>query len=288
MTFREKILSGRFAITGEMTPRKGASGEPILSTLSHLRGVVDAVNVTDNQRASVKASSLAVSKVLLDEGVEPIYQLTCRDRNRIGLQSDLLGAHMLGIRNVLALSGDHPTLGDNPLAKPVFDLDSTQLLEAIGGLNGGVDMAGNRLDGPCDFFAGAALSPLAQDTEVELLKAKRKLDAGARFFQTQVVYDVDAFKDFMSQMPKEARVLAGIVPLKSVKMAQFMNERIPGVTVPKDLMDELKESKDPLRRGIEQAAAIIREVKPHCSGVHVMALGSEQHVRGMLNLAGLV
>lgn len=288
MTFKEKLLSGGFTVTGEITPHKGLNQQPILSTLAHLRGIVDAVNVTDNQRACVKASSLAVSKMLLDCGVEPIFQLTCRDRNRIGLQSDLLGAHMLGIRNVLALSGDHPTLGDNPLAKPVYDLDSTQLIEAVSGLNRGVDLAGNRLDSKADFFVGAALSPGAQDTEVELLKAARKIEAGARFFQTQVIYDADSFREFMSRMPKDTAVLAGVVPLKSLKMARFMNEKLPGVSVPQALMDELSESKNPLETGIEQAAEIIRSVKPYCSGVHMMALGSEQHVKTILNKAGVL
>jgi len=286
MNLMEKLRKGKFTVTGEVTPRKGADPRQILEVLSHLKGQVDAVNVTDNQRACVKASSLAVSKVLLDAGVEPVFQLTCRDRNRIGLQSDLLGAHMLGVRNVLALSGDHPTIGDNPLAKPVYDLDSTQLIEAISGLKRGEDMAGNKLDSNTEFFVGAALSPGAEDTEVELIKARRKIEAGAQFFQTQVVYDVDGFISFMKSMPKTP-VLAGIVPLKSVKMAQFMDEKIPGVSVPKMLMDELDHSKNPLETGINQAAEIIRSVKPHCSGVHIMALGQEQHVKTILEKAGL-
>jgi methylenetetrahydrofolate reductase (NADPH) len=286
VTFREKLFAGKFTVTGEITPHKGIQSERILSTLAHLRGAVDAVNVTDNQRSCVKASSLAVSKIVLDEGVEPVYQLTCRDRNRIGLQSDLLGAHMLGIRNVLALTGDHPSIGDHPGAKPVYDLDSTQLIAAVSGLNGGADLAGNRLDEKCDFLIGAALNPGADALDAEIMRAGRKIDAGADFFQTQVVYDVDSFGQFMKEMPK-TRVLAGIVPLKSKRMAEFMNDKMPGVSIPAEIIAEIGGSENPVETGIRQAAEIIKGVKPHCCGVHIMALGSEQHVKTILAQAGL-
>jgi methylenetetrahydrofolate reductase (NADPH) len=287
MGFRDRLCSGGFTVTGEIAPGKGVDRSRILRMADLLRGCVDAVNVTDNQRACVKTSSLAVSKILLDSGVEPVFQLTCRDRNRIGLQSDLLGAHMLGIRNVLALTGDHPSGGDHPSAMPVYDLDSTQLIEVIAGLNKGVDLEGNRLEEKTDFFVGAALNPGAGDIDVELLRVQRKLDAGAMFFQTQVVYNVDEFIDFMRDVPGKARVLAGIVPLKSKRMADFMNEKMPGVSVPKHLIDELGKSKNPMEVGIEQAAGIIRGLKPHCAGVHVMALGAEQHVKTILEKAGI-
>jgi 5,10-methylenetetrahydrofolate reductase len=287
MNFRQKLDSGRFVVTGEVTPHKGINTTTIASCLEHLRPFVDAVNVTDNQRACVKASSLAVSKIILDLGVEPIFQLTCRDRNRIALQSDLMGAHMLGIRDVLALSGDHPCIGDHPGAKPVYDLDSSLLLEAIGQLNRGLDLEGHRLDEPAGFFAGASLNPAAKDREVELLKAMRKLGLGAKFFQTQVVYDVDAFIGFMKQMPKEANVIAGIIPLKSAKMARFMQERMPGVSIPSDLVAEIETSNNPMQTGIKQAASIISQIKTKTAGIHIMALGAEQHVGTILRESGV-
>ncbi|HHQ45099.1 MAG TPA: methylenetetrahydrofolate reductase [Candidatus Altiarchaeales archaeon] len=287
MSFRQKLEKGSFVVTGEVTPRKSGSAKGILKDVKALKDVVDAVNVTDNQRACVRASSVAVSKTVLDLGVEPILQATCRDRNRIGLQSDLLGAYLLGLRNVLALTGDHPSNGDNPGAKPVFDLDAVQLVKAIDGLNHGVDFEGNTFDDKTDFFIGAAANPGAEDLEVEILRVKNKIEAGARFFQTQVVYDVDAFKAFMKEVPSEAKILAGIVPLKSVKMANFMNEKVPGVNVPKALIDEIGSSKNQVDAGISQAAEIIREVKSSCSGVHIMALGLEERVKDIMALAGL-
>ncbi|MFH0862541.1 MAG: methylenetetrahydrofolate reductase [Candidatus Altiarchaeota archaeon] len=287
MNFSDKLMRGEFAVTGEITPHKGVNPGRIREVAKHLIGVVDAINVTDNQRSSVKASSLAVSRLLIEWGGEPIYQLTCRDRNRIALQSDLLGAHMLGLRNVLIISGDHPAIGDHPDAKPVYDLDSVRLIETIGGLNQGRDMSGGRLDENCDFFAGAAVNPCAHDQEVELIKARRKIAAGAMFFQTQVVYDVDMFKAFMSQLPKEAKVLAGIIPLKSEKMADFMSTKMPGVSIPADVIAEIAKAKDPCKAGLDQAVRIIREIRPHASGVHIMALGLEEHVKTIISEAGL-
>ncbi|MFH1404457.1 MAG: methylenetetrahydrofolate reductase [Candidatus Altiarchaeota archaeon] len=287
MSFRSKILSGGFAVTGEIAPAKGVDERKIMDVASLLKDCVDAINVTDNQRACVRTSSLAVSKMLLDSGVDPVFQMTCRDRNRIGIQSDLLGAHMLGIRNVLALTGDHPSSGDHPSAMPVYDIDSTQLIQAIRGLNKGVDMEGNKLDGKTDFLVGAAFNPGAEDRDVELLRISRKMEAGAMFFQTQVVYDAEDFIGFMKEVPSNAKVLAGIVPLKSKRMADFMNEKIPGVSVPQRLIDELEGADNPVEEGISQAADIIREIRPYCSGVHMMALGSEKHVKTILDKAGV-
>jgi methylenetetrahydrofolate reductase (NADPH) len=286
MSLKGKLRRGDFAVTGELAPGKGAAREAVMEAVEHLRGVVDAVNVTDNQRSCVRASSMAVSKVLLESGVEPVFQLTCRDRNRIALQSDLLGAHMLGIRNVLILSGDHPRGGDHPEAMPVYDLDSTQLLSAVKGLNGGCDMKGNMLSGATDFLVGAACDPGAGDLDVELERVRRKSEAGADFFQSQVVYDADGFKTFMKGA-KNAKVLAGVIPLKSKRMADFMNEKIPNVHVPKHLIAELERSEDPVETGIKQAAEIIRQVRPYCSGVHIMALGMQEHVGRILEDAGI-
>ena len=287
MTFRQRLSAGKFAVTGEITPHKGVNPARIREAAKHLIGVVDAINVTDNQRSSVKASSLAVSKLILEWGGEPVYQLTCRDRNRIALQSDLLGAHMLGLRNVLVISGDHPEIGDHPDAKPVYDLDSVRLIETVAGLNIGADMRGNRLDERTDFLIGAAMNPCAQDSEIELIKTQRKIEAGAQFFQTQVVYDVDRYKAFVSQLPKDAKVLPGIIPLKSEKMAKFMNAKMPGVSIPDDVIAEIAKAKDPCKTGLDQAARMIREIRPHAAGAHIMALGQEEHVGTILEMAGL-
>ena len=288
MSFKDMLLSGKFTITGELAPSKGSDPAHIGDTLKWLSGCVDAVNVTDNQRACVKASSLAVSKMVLERGMEPIYQLTCRDRNRIALQSDLLGANMLGVRNVLALTGDHVSFGDHPTAQQVFDLDSARLVVAIRGLNEGHDMEGNHLEGKTDFLIGAVLNPGAMDLEVEVMRTERKVSAGAQFFQTQLVYDADAFKSLMKELPKGVRVLAGIAPLKSKRMAEFMNAKVPGVRVPKGMISELDRAKDPAEAGLKQAADIIRELRPHCSGIHVMAFGAEGRVRPLLELAGML
>ncbi len=288
MDYRKKVLRGDFAITGEIAPRKGVDPKGILSVADLLKDDVDAINVTDNQRACVRTSSLAASRILYDNDIEPIYQLTCRDRNSIGLQSDLLGAHMLGLRNILALTGDHPASGDHPNAKPVYDLDSTQLIKTIMKMNQGVDLEDNKLDEKTDFFIGAAFNPGCEDEEVELLRIKRKLDAGAMFFQTQVVYDIDAYRDFIKQASGKIRVLVGIVPLKSKRMAEFMNEKIPGVKVPESLINEIGESSNPVETGIEQASDLIRQIKPYCAGIHLMALGSEKHVHTILEKAGII
>ena len=287
MTLKEILDSRGFAVTGERTPKKSVSRESILEPLSHLADSCDAVNITDNQRACVRSSSLAVAALLLGEEVEPVYQLTCRDRNRIGLQSDLLGAHMLGVRNVLALTGDHPSVGDHPSATPVYDLDSTQLIQAIHGFNLGVDLEGNPIEGETSFFIGAACNPGAQDRELEVERVKRKINAGAQFFQTQVVYDIDEFKDFKSHLPGNTKILAGVVPLKSRRMAEFMNNKVPGVNVPEDLIKELDSSKNPLQTGLEQAVELVRGFRESADGVHVMALGLEHKVPEILEKAGV-
>jgi len=288
MSLKDALLSGKFAITGEVAPKRGSDLTHLMESASHLAPHVDAINVTDNQRASVRISSLVVSKALLDAGHEPVYQLTCRDRNRIALQSDLMGAWALGIGNVLVVSGDHPGKGDNPSAKPVYDLDSVQLLGAISGLNSGRDIAGNELHGATGFFAGAAANPAAQDLDAEVARVRMKISQGARFFQTQAVYDAEVFGSFMDRVGDlDAYFLAGIVPLKSARMANFMNDNIPGIDVPKKMIAELEASDDQERTGMEQAARIIKKLASHCDGVHLMTLGAEKNVGRILELAGL-
>jgi 5,10-methylenetetrahydrofolate reductase len=239
----------------------------------------------------MRFGSLATCRLLLDRGLEPILQMTCRDRNRLALQSDLLSAYGLGIGNVLCLTGDHPTLGDHPQAKEVFDLDSVQLLQAAQTLQQGKDLSGSDLDGKPEFFLGAVVTPGADPPGPQILKMEKKIDAGAQFFQTQAVYDTEKFKQFMKEVSHlNVPVMAGVVILKSAGMARYMNASVAGVNVPEELIEELKKDKEKAksgRTGTEIAIRIIREIKDCCQGVHLMALGWESKLPAILDGAGL-
>jgi len=234
-----------------------------------------------------------VCRIALDNGLEPILQMTCRDRNRIGLQSDLLGAHVLGIRNVLCMTGDYVSAGDHKDAKPVYDVESVQLLRIVDGLNRGKDMSGNDLKGPTDFFKGAVVTPETDYIEPQLMKFEKKINAGAMFFQTQAIYDIEKFKEFMSYVRKfPVKMLAGIVVLKSAGMANFMNKNVPGIRVPQELIDEIKAAgkEKALETGLDIAARHIRQLKEEgiCDGVHIMAIGIEHKVPVIMERAGLL
>ena len=290
LTFREACFTKSFVVTAEVGPPKGTNVAHLKELVGKLREAVDAINVTDNQSAVMKLSSLAACRLVLEAGGEPILQLTCRDRNRLALQSDLLAAWVLGIRNVLCLTGDHVRIGDHPAAKPVFDVDSVQLLQLVGRLNAGQDLAGNSLDGAPNFFAGAAVTPGADPLEPQLLKFRKKIAAGAKFFQTQAVFDLDELKRFLDRaQPDGVTILAGIVLLVSPRMAQFLNENIPGVFVPDRLIDRLasvpKEKR--LNEGIRIAAELVRAIREQrlCQGVHIMAIGREERVLEILDAA---
>lgn len=290
MGFKEDILSGKFVVTAEVGPPKGTDLHEMNHHLEGLKGKVTALNVTDNQSAVMRVCTLAIAKGMMDMGLEPIYQMTCRDRNRLGLQSDLLGAAVFGIENVLALTGDHPVLGDHKDAKPVFDIESVGLLEVINGLNAGHDMAGLELQGKTDFFAGAIVTPEADPFEPQFGKFVKKVNAGAKFFQTQAVYDLPKFESFMERASKyNVPIMAGILLLKSAGMAKYLNKFVAGVSVPQDLIDELAPLKgeDALKKGIEIAGRQIAQLKNICSGVHVMAIGAEDRVPDILEAAGL-
>ncbi len=281
----------KFVVTAEVGPLKGTDTTEIKEVAELLHGRVDAANVTDQQSSVLRLGSLATCHLLKENGLEPIFQMTCRDRNRLALQSDLLSAYALGIENVLAITGDLPSLGDHPQAKPVFDLDSVQLLWVIKRLNEGYDMAGNELKGKPNFFPGAVVNPGA-DTEVafelQLIKMESKILAGARFFQTQAVYDPGAFAKFMKRVEGFGiPILAGIIPLKSAGMARYMNKNVAGVFVPEELINKMAEAKDKVATGIEITANIIKELKDTCQGVHVMAIGWEKIVPRVLDAAGL-
>jgi 5,10-methylenetetrahydrofolate reductase len=287
---RQALESGKFVVTGEIGPPKGVDLGKCLQDAEVLRNQVTAINVTDLQSAVMRIGSLAVSARLVERGLEPVYQLTCRDRNRLALQSDLLSAWALGIENVLCLTGDHPALGDHTEAKPVYDLDSVQLLKAASSLNQGYDMAGHELESVPSFFLGAVVTPGAEPLEPQVIKMKKKIEAGARFFQTQAVYEPERFEHFMSQVQGlKVPIIAGIVVLKSAAMAKFMNSNVAGISVPESIIREMEETEKENRKkkAVEIASRIIRQVKPFCQGVHVMPLGWDELVPEIINEAEL-
>ncbi|MDA8169464.1 MAG: methylenetetrahydrofolate reductase [Nitrospiraceae bacterium] len=292
-SFQEALNSGKFVVTAEVGPPKGTGIKTMLHDIELLKGKVDALNVTDNQSAVMRICSLAVCKIVLEHGAEPILQMTCRDRNRIGLQSDLLGASVLGINNVLCMTGDHVLAGDHKGAKPVYDVESVQLLKIVDGLNNGRDMSGNELKGSTGFFQGAVVTPEANPLEPQMGKFAKKVAAGARFFQTQAIYDVDKFREFMAEARKyPVKVLAGFVILKSAGMANFLNNNVPGIRVPQELIDEMKAAgkEKALETGMDIAARHIRRLKEEkiCDGVHIMAIGMEDKVPIIMEKAGLL
>jgi methylenetetrahydrofolate reductase (NADPH) len=288
---KQALESGSFVITGEIGPPKGVALDKCLHDAEMLREHVTAINVTDLQSAVMRIGSLAVSTRLVERGIEPVYQLTCRDRNRLALQSDLLSAWALGIENVLCLTGDHPILGDHTEAKPVYDLDSVQLLKAASNLNQGYDMAGHELESVPGFFLGAVVTPGAESPEPQIIKMKKKVEAGARFFQTQAIYEPEKFEHFMNQVQGfKIPVIAGIVILKSAAMAKFMNANVAGINVPESIIKEMEETKkeDRKKKAVEITARIIRWLKPLCQGVHIMPLGWEELIPKVISEAELV
>jgi len=288
MGFQESLAAGKFAITSEIGPPKGTHIQEMLADAELLRGRVDAINVTDLQSSVMRLGSLAVCHLLQEKGLEPIFQVTCRDRNRLALQADLLSASVLGIKNVLALTGDYASLGDHPQAKPVFDLDSVSLLGVIKKLETGTDMVGNALQGAPKFFCGAVVNPGGNPVEAQVMKMEKKIQAGATFFQTQAVYDVGAFEKFMKRViPFKVPVLAGIILLKSAGMARFMNKNVAGVFVPEPLIQKMAKAEDRVKTSIEIGAELIRELKGMCQGVHIMPIGWENKVPALLDAAKL-
>jgi len=286
-TLKDSLSSKKFTITAEICPPKGTDISDFLKKARLLKNKIAAANVTDNQRAVMRLSSLACSVLLLKEGIDPVFQMTCRDRNRIAIQSDIMGAWALGVKNILALSGDHVSFGDHRDAKAVFDLDSVQLVQVISKLNSGTNMKDTPLKGGTDFFIGAVVAPEAEPWESEMIKFEKKIEAGAKFFQTQAVYDMEKFHRFYEYAKKfDVKILAGILLLKSAKMAHFLNNNVPGVTVPKHLIDELEKAPDQLMRGIEIAAQQVKELRAFCDGAHIMAIGQEESVARIIETAG--
>ena len=289
MRFKEKIQAGKFILTSEVGPPKGIESGHILEDAELVRGRVDAINVTDLQSSVMRLGSLAVSIRLKEKGFEPVFQVTCRDRNRLALQSDILSAANFGIENILALTGDHPKLGDHPHAKAVFDIDSVQLIQVIRQLEQGLDMAGKKLGGVLPkFCVGAVVNPGSDPLGPQIMKMEKKIAAGAEFFQTQAVYDLKTFESFLSQTKHlKTTIIAGIVLLKSAGMAKYMNENVAGISVPDTLIKEMQETKDKQAKSIEIAARLIKELKPMCQGIHIMPIGWDKLVPKVLDAAGL-
>ncbi len=291
MGFRSSMESGKFVITAEVGPLKGTDITELLDVAEVLRGKIDAANATDQQSSVMRLGSMVTCHLMKQKGIEPVLQMTCRDRNRLALQSDLLSASVLGIDNVLALTGDLPARGDHPQAPGVYDLDSVQLLWVISRLNAGFDMVGNELKGKPNFFAGAVVNPGADteaSLELQIVKMEKKIAAGAKFFQTQAVYEVDRFAKFMKRVEQfKVPVMAGVIPLKSVGMARFMNKNVAGVFVPEHLIKQMADAKDKTQMGLQITADLIKGLKDVCQGVHIMAIGWEKKVPQILELAGI-
>ena len=282
----QALASSDFVITSELTPPKGINLEPLLDKAALLKPHVCAINLTESHAARMAMDPVAVGHLLLDHGVEPIVQMTARDKNRLAIQASILGAAALGISNIVFMGGDPPKNGDHPDAKPVFDLFASQSLEATHSLNNGADLTGNELSGKPQLFAGAVVNPGASDPDMEIDNLHRKIDAGAQFFQTQAVYDVQAYAAFLDKARSPRPMLAGIIPIKSVKMATYMNERIPGVDIPDALIQQIADAGDDKNRiarvSVEITAKTIRELRLVSPGVHLMAIGWENYIPQIL------
>jgi methylenetetrahydrofolate reductase (NADPH) len=291
MKLKDLFEKGKFVVTSEIGPPKGTNIEPMLEEVDLLKDKADAINVTENQSSVMRLGSMAVCRLLKERGFEPVFQITCRDRNRLALQSDLISASVLGIENVLCLTGDHVVLGDHPQTKPVFDLDSIHLLKVARGLVNGYDMVGNKLDGVPDLCLGAVANPGADPLEPQIIKMEAKVEVGAEFFQTQAVYEVKKFEEFIKAAEHiKVPIMVGIVLLKSAGMARFMNANVAGVFVPDKFIKIMVEAskEDRPQRSVEIAASLIKEMKGMCQGVHIMSLGWDRYVPRVLEAAELI
>jgi methylenetetrahydrofolate reductase (NADPH) len=295
MTLREKITRGQFVVTAEMSPPQGADGDIIRKKAVHFHKGVDGVNITDNQTAIVRLSSIAAAKIAIEEGLEPIIQMTCRDRNRIAIQSDLLGASALGIENILCLTGDHQKFGNHPEARSVFDLDSIQLIAAARRLTEGYFLSGETIKKPPVLFVGGAANPFSDPLDFRVIRLDKKIQAGAQFIQTQPVYDLDRFLEWMegvrSQgLEKKTAILAGVMPVKSVKALLHIENEVPGIRIPKACITRMEKAADQKEEGIKMAVEMIlalREIDG-VQGIHLMPLMWESVTPRILDEAGLL
>ena len=290
--FEEKLNSGEFLVTTEIGPPKGADISEMVHDIGLLKDMVDAINVTDHQSSVMRFPSIGGCLLIKEHGGEPVLQVTCRDRNRLAIQAELLLAYSRGICNVLCLTGDSIDVGDHKEAKPVFDLDSVQLLKMARIMESGTDMGGNELKGAPKFCLGTTVHPEADFIEPQLIKFDKKVAAGAQFFQTQGIFDLASLRRFMQYASQfDVKILAGIIVMASARMAKYMNANVPGIIVPQPTIDELAtaEKGKGLEKGIEMAARLIKTIKEEklCHGVHIMAVGNERIVPDILEAAEL-
>jgi 5,10-methylenetetrahydrofolate reductase len=283
------LQAGTFVVTAELNPPKGTNLGQLLAAAEKLRGLVQAFNLTDSHSSRMSMAPVAAARLLVERDLEPLLQVTCRDRNRLALQSDLLAAYALGVRNIVCMTGDPPGAGDHPDTKPVFDLDVSGLLRAVRALQAGKDLGGHTLRGTPTFCAGAVVNPGAPNLQRELRRMEEKVALGARFFQTQAVYDPDAFAQFMQTVRQHrVAVLASIIVLRSGAMARRLHGSLPGLTIPDAVIEELDKASDPAQQGLAIAGRIIREIKEMCQGVHLITIGQERHIPQILAEAGLL
>lgn len=297
MNFREKIEAKKFVVTAELGPPQSANGEVIRKKAKYFQNIVDGVNLTDNQTAIVRLSSIASARIAIEEGLEPVIQMTCRDRNRIAIQSDLLGAASLGIKNVLCLTGDFQKFGNHPEAKPVFGIDSIQLVSAADRMKKGYFISGDPIKTPPDLFIGAAANPFADPLEFRILRLAKKIKAGAQFIQTQPVFDLDRFNEWMkgvisAGLHKQIAILAGVMPVKSEKALLYMKNDVPGIKIPDELIYRMKNagSKDKKRvEGVKIASEIIKKLRKitGVKGIHLMPLMWEKITPHLMEESGL-
>lgn len=288
MKFKDKLCSKNFIVTAELFPPKGTDVASLMKKADILSQAVDAINITDNQRASMRLGSLAVCKLLKDKGYEPILQMTCRDRNRIALQSDLLSASVLGIENILILSGDHTSAGEYAGTKAVYDLDTIQLIKTARLLETGIDLAGKKLTGSPKFCIGAVTNPTASPIDLQILMLEKKIDAGIEFVQTQTVFDAVQFKDFFCKMKNaNIKILPGVTVIKSVAFMEFL-KKLPGVNIPQDIQNRIMSAENPFEEGINICAETINKLREFSDGVHVMAIGIEEYIPDILKKSGKI
>ena len=291
MTMRplaERLQTDQFLVTTELNPPKGITLTPLLADAERLSGVVDAFNLTDSHSSRMTMAPLGVARLLIEKGFEPILQVTCRDRNRLALQADLLGAFALGVRNIVCMTGDPPGAGDHPDTKPVFDLDVLGLLQAVAALQAGTDLAGQALQGAPTFCVGAVVNPGAADPQKELQRLEEKVARGAQFFQTQAVYDAEAFARFMRQVHQpQVAILASIIVLRSARMARRLHGSLPGLSIPHTVIEALDKATNPMQTGIELAGQLIQDLKDLCQGVHLITIGQEHSIPQILQKAQL-
>ncbi len=295
MTFKEKIHAGQFVITAELGPPQSANGNAIRKKAKHFTRGIDGVNITDNQTAIVRLSSIAAAKILIEEGLEPIIQMTCRDRNRIAIQSDLLGADALGIHNVLCLTGDYPTFGNHPESKTVFDMDSIQLISMAKQMNNGFFLSGDMIRTPPQLVIGGAANPFAEPLEMRLIRLEKKIEAGTDFIQTQPLFHKDLFEIWMNEvikrnLHKEVALQIGVMPVKSARALEYMQLSVPGMMIDPLLIKRMKASGDPKEEGIEMAVESMGYLKsiPEIAGIHLMPLMWESITPELLKRAGFI